>query len=114
MPKLRHIALHTPDPEKTAEFYKRVLGRGRGGANRLPVRQGHLFKRRVPSTCRWFGIKPKRWRTGATVWVQLLVCITFGFWVENEDDAPQTEGGGRRVYTSRGQRGLLRGEVQGA
>ena len=25
MPKLRHIALHTPDPEKTAEFYKRVF-----------------------------------------------------------------------------------------
>ena len=25
MPKLRHIALHTPDVEKTAEFYKRVF-----------------------------------------------------------------------------------------
>ena len=25
MAKLRHIALHTPDPEKTAEFYKRVF-----------------------------------------------------------------------------------------
>ena len=25
MPKLRHIALHTPDPEKTAEFYKRAF-----------------------------------------------------------------------------------------
>jgi lactoylglutathione lyase len=25
MPKLRHIALHTSDPEKTAEFYKRVF-----------------------------------------------------------------------------------------
>ena len=25
MPKLRHIALHTPDPEQTAEFYKRVF-----------------------------------------------------------------------------------------
>ena len=25
MAKLRHIAVHTPDPEKTAEFYKRVF-----------------------------------------------------------------------------------------
>ena len=26
MPKLRHIALHTPDQEKTAEFYKQTFG----------------------------------------------------------------------------------------
>jgi catechol 2,3-dioxygenase-like lactoylglutathione lyase family enzyme len=25
MPKLRHVSLHSPDPEKTAEFYKRVF-----------------------------------------------------------------------------------------
>lgn len=25
MPKLRHIAIHTKDPEKTAEFYKRAF-----------------------------------------------------------------------------------------
>jgi catechol 2,3-dioxygenase-like lactoylglutathione lyase family enzyme len=25
MAKLRHLSLHTPDPEKTAEFYKRVF-----------------------------------------------------------------------------------------
>jgi catechol 2,3-dioxygenase-like lactoylglutathione lyase family enzyme len=25
MPKLRHVALHTTNPEKTAEFYKRVF-----------------------------------------------------------------------------------------
>lgn len=25
MPKLRHMALHTTDPEKTADFYKRVF-----------------------------------------------------------------------------------------
>ena len=25
MPKLRHVSLHTADPEKTAEFYKRVF-----------------------------------------------------------------------------------------
>ena len=25
MAKLRHIAVHTPDPEQTAEFYKRVF-----------------------------------------------------------------------------------------
>ena len=25
MAKLRHVSLHTPDPEKTAKFYKRVF-----------------------------------------------------------------------------------------
>ena len=25
MPKLRHVSLHTADPEKTGEFYKRVF-----------------------------------------------------------------------------------------
>ncbi|MFQ6030695.1 MAG: VOC family protein [Dehalococcoidia bacterium] len=26
MPKIKHIAIRTPDPEKTAEFYKNVFG----------------------------------------------------------------------------------------
>ena len=33
MAKVRHIALHTPDLEKTAEFFKRVLLRPCGGCS---------------------------------------------------------------------------------
>jgi catechol 2,3-dioxygenase-like lactoylglutathione lyase family enzyme len=40
MAKLRHIAVHTPDPEKTAEFYKRVFDMKEVGAHRFTDRQG--------------------------------------------------------------------------
>jgi len=40
MPKLRHIALHTPDPEKTAEFYKRVFDMVEVGRTDSPIAKG--------------------------------------------------------------------------
>lgn len=40
MPKLRHIALHTPDPERTAEFYKRVFDMQEVGRTDSPLAQG--------------------------------------------------------------------------
>ena len=40
MPKLRHIALHTPDPEKTAEFYKRVFDMHEVGRTDSPLATG--------------------------------------------------------------------------
>ncbi|HXG49994.1 MAG TPA: VOC family protein [candidate division Zixibacteria bacterium] len=40
MPKLRHIALHTPDPEKTAEFYKRVFEMVEVGRTDSPLARG--------------------------------------------------------------------------
>src|ERR1700687_256350 len=40
MPKLRHIALHTPDPEATAEFYKRVFDMHEVGRTDSPLAQG--------------------------------------------------------------------------
>jgi methylmalonyl-CoA/ethylmalonyl-CoA epimerase len=40
MPKLRHIALHTPDPEKTAEFYKRVFEMREIGRTNSPIAEG--------------------------------------------------------------------------
>jgi catechol 2,3-dioxygenase-like lactoylglutathione lyase family enzyme len=40
MPKLRHIALHTPDPEKTAEFYKRVFDMVEVGRTDSPIARG--------------------------------------------------------------------------
>ena len=40
MPKLRHIALHTPDPEKTAEFYKKVFDMVEVGRTDSPLAKG--------------------------------------------------------------------------
>jgi methylmalonyl-CoA/ethylmalonyl-CoA epimerase len=40
MAKLRHIAVHTPDPEKTAEFYKRVFDMAEVGRTDSPIAKG--------------------------------------------------------------------------
>src|SRR4051795_8722942 len=40
MPKLRHVALHTTDPEGTAEFYKRVFDMEEVGRTDSPLAQG--------------------------------------------------------------------------
>lgn len=40
MAKLRHIALHTPDPEATAEFYKRVFDLQEVGRTDSPLAKG--------------------------------------------------------------------------
>ena len=40
MAKLRHIAVHTPDPEKTAEFYKRVFDMVEVGRTDSPIAKG--------------------------------------------------------------------------
>jgi catechol 2,3-dioxygenase-like lactoylglutathione lyase family enzyme len=40
MGKLRHIALHTADPEKTAEFYKRVFDMTEVGRTDSPIAKG--------------------------------------------------------------------------
>jgi methylmalonyl-CoA/ethylmalonyl-CoA epimerase len=40
MPKLRHVALHTPDPEATASFYKRVFDMEEVGRTDSPLATG--------------------------------------------------------------------------
>lgn len=40
MAKLRHIAVHTPDPETTAEFYKRVFDMVEVGRTDSPIAKG--------------------------------------------------------------------------
>src|SRR4051794_16186754 len=40
MAKLRHLAVHTPDPEKTAEFYKRVFDMVEVGRTDSPLAKG--------------------------------------------------------------------------
>jgi methylmalonyl-CoA/ethylmalonyl-CoA epimerase len=40
MAKLRHVAVHTPDPDKTAEFYKRVFDLIEVGRTDSPIARG--------------------------------------------------------------------------
>ena len=40
MAKLRHLSLHTADPEKTAEFYKRVFDMKEVGRTDSPIAKG--------------------------------------------------------------------------
>src|SRR5919205_666758 len=40
MPKLRHVAVHTSDPDKTAEFYKQVFDMVEVGRTDSPLATG--------------------------------------------------------------------------
>ncbi len=85
MPKLRHIALHVPDPEATAEFYKRVfdmveVGRTDGSlADGIYLSDGDLnmaiLKFKAPEAAdRGDGMGP------------VMGLHHFGFWVEDAEE----------------------------
>ena len=87
MPKLRHIAIHTKDPEKTAEFYKRAfemveVGRGESSeAVAIGLSDGDLnvtvlrFKKQEMAD-RQDGLGP-----------DVLGIHHMGFWVEDVEEA---------------------------
>ncbi len=101
MPKLRHIALHVSDPEKTAEFYKRVfdmveVGRTDGSlAEGIYLSDGDLNMailkfRNAEAADRGDGM--------GTV----MGLHHFGFWVENADDVrSKLEAAGARRHATR-------------
>lgn len=85
MAKLRHIALHTPDPEGTAEFYKRVFDLVEVGRTDSPLAKGvylsdgtiniAVLRFKTPEAAdRHDGLGP------------VFVLHHFGFWVENIDE----------------------------
>src|SRR3989454_9963999 len=85
MAKLRHIALHTPDPERTAEFYKRVFDMVEVGRTDSPIAKGiylsdgtinmAVLRFKTPEAAdRHDGLGP------------VFGLHHFGFWVENPDD----------------------------
>jgi len=84
MPKLRHIALHTSDPEKTAEFYKRVFDMVEVGRTDSPIAKGVYLSdgtinmavlrfKTVEAADRQDGLGP------------VFGLHHFGFWVEDPD-----------------------------
>jgi methylmalonyl-CoA/ethylmalonyl-CoA epimerase len=85
MPKLRHIALHTPDPEKTAEFYKRVFDMHEVGRTNSSLATGIYLSdgtinmavlkfKTVEAADRHDGLGP------------VLGLHHFGFWVEDAEE----------------------------
>lgn len=85
MAKLRHIALHTPDPEGTAEFYKRVFDLVEVGRTDSPLAKGvylsdgtiniAVLRFKTPEAAdRHDGLGP------------VFGLHHFGFWVENIDE----------------------------
>jgi catechol 2,3-dioxygenase-like lactoylglutathione lyase family enzyme len=85
MAKLRHISLHTPDPEKTAEFYKRVFDMVEVGRTDSPFAEGiFLSDGTVNLSVVRFKTKEAADRgdgLGSTFGLH-----HFGFWVENEGE----------------------------
>jgi catechol 2,3-dioxygenase-like lactoylglutathione lyase family enzyme len=78
MAKLRHVSLHTADPEKTAEFYKRVFDMVEVGRTDSKFAEG-IFLSDGTINLSVVRFKPKRRQTGATASVRLSVCITLIF-----------------------------------
>ena len=85
MPKLRHIALHTPDPEKTAEFYKRVFDMVEVGRTDSPSAKGIFLSDGT------INVSVVRYKTEEVAdrgdgLDSAFGLHHFGFWVENEDE----------------------------
>ena len=85
MPKLRHIALHTPNPEKTAEFYKQVFDMVEVGRTDSPIAKGiYLSDGTINMAVLRFKTKEAADRNDGLGPVFGL--HHFGFWVENPDE----------------------------
>ena len=85
MAKLRHIALHTPDPEKTAEFYKRVFDMVEVGRTDSPSAVGIFLSDGT------INLSVVRYKTEEVAdrgdgLGSAFGLHHFGFWVENEDE----------------------------
>lgn len=85
MPKLRHIALHVPDPEATADFYKRVFEMVEVGRTNSPMAEGiYLSDGDLNMAVLKFRTAEAADRGDGQGTVMGL--HHFGFWVENADE----------------------------
>ena len=85
MAKLRHIALHTADPGKTAEFYKRVFDMAEVGRTDSPIAEGiYLSDGTINMAVLHFKTAEAADRHDGLGSVYGL--HHFGFWVENQEE----------------------------
>ena len=78
MPKLRHVSLHTADPEKTAELYKRVFDMVEVGRTDSKFAEG-IFLSDGTINLSVVRFKTKEAADGATASVRRSVCTTLAF-----------------------------------
>ncbi len=81
MAKLRHLALYTPDPEKTAAFYRKVFDMVEVGRTKSPFAEGvflsdgvlnmAILRYKTPKAAETYGSSSK------------FGMSHFGFWVED-------------------------------
>src|SRR5919197_583080 len=85
MPKLRHVAVHKPDPEKTAEFYKNVFDMREVGRTDSPLAVGvYLSDGTINMAVLRFKTAEAADRRDGLGPVMGL--HHFGFWVEDADE----------------------------
>jgi catechol 2,3-dioxygenase-like lactoylglutathione lyase family enzyme len=99
MPKLRHLALHTADPEATAAFYKKAFDMVEKGRTNSPLAEGiylsdgtlnvAILRYRSPELAEKFG--------GSSA----LGMSHFGFWAEDIEQTRRQlrEAGGQFIDT---------------
>lgn len=85
MPKLRHVALHAPDPETTAEFYKRVFGMEEVGRTDSPYAKGIYLSDGVINLA-VLSFKTARAADRDDGMGPVMGLHHFGFWVEDAED----------------------------
>jgi catechol 2,3-dioxygenase-like lactoylglutathione lyase family enzyme len=85
MAKLRHVSLHTPDPEKTAEFYKRVFDMVEVGRTDSKFAEG-IFLSDGTVNLSVVRFKTEQAADRGDGLGSVFGLHHFGFWVENEDE----------------------------
>ena len=85
MAKLRHVSLHTPDPEKTAKFYKRVFDMVEVGRADNKFVEG-IFLSDGTVNLSVIRFKTKQAADRGDGLGSVFGLHHFGFWVEDEDE----------------------------
>jgi catechol 2,3-dioxygenase-like lactoylglutathione lyase family enzyme len=86
MPKLRHIALHTPDPEQTAEFYRRAFDMVEVGRTDSPYAKGIYLSDGVLNVA-VLRFKTEQAADRGDGLGPVMGLHHFGFWVEDIETA---------------------------
>ena len=100
MAKLRHVSLHTPDPEKTAEFYKRVFDMVEVGRTDDKFAEG-IFLSDGTVNLSVVRFKAEQAADRGDGLGSVFGLHHFGFWVENEDETRRRleEAGAEHSFT---------------
>jgi catechol 2,3-dioxygenase-like lactoylglutathione lyase family enzyme len=100
MAKLRHISLHTADPDKTAEFYKRVFDMVEVGRTDSKFAEG-IFLSDGTVNLSVVRFKTEQAADRGDGLRSVFGLHHFGFWVEDEDETRRRlkDAGAKYLFT---------------